>query len=349
MVLGTSAGAAHLNEKAAYVWTNVSGFQSGGETVVVPAMLFRIPLSDREAIGGIGVYGQPTDSLALWEDFETNVLRAGVRGGSYYDRHLTSDVPFEDDLAIVEIPLDKLGDGGSVISRRAYRGFAESEKYMRNYFIDGNLLQKNESSSDGGLLQMSFDIPRVRDFSLPFEFRNIVQAESGALIIGEIERSKLAVATVKLDEQDRGVRMGAWAALPSVGFDASYDEDEHLRASSFWMKGDLVAVYAYNEPVRAEAEPYSRKDVLIFLRRQGRRLTEAGQIEAAFRGTDEAECTYSCSADEAEVELLFSGERIFAVLGRDVVEARMQNGRIEEVQRLDFMRSTADGAAQTVN
>lgn len=93
-------------------------------------------------------------------------------------------------------------------------------------------------------------------------------------------------------------------------------------------------------------ELYENSAALIFLRRANGQFTRLGEIparpETVTRGDD---CVASCYDWYGNARPIFLGERIFALLGYELAEARVEEGAIEEIARVSFAPGT-EGAQQ---
>jgi hypothetical protein len=75
---------------------------------------------------------------------------------------------------------------------------------------------------------------------------------------------------------------------------------------------------------------------MLFLRREQRRLSRAGELEAQTRGVADDACQASCVDWYGNARPIFLGGRTFALLGYELVEGRLQRGRMREIGRTSF-------------
>ena len=75
---------------------------------------------------------------------------------------------------------------------------------------------------------------------------------------------------------------------------------------------------------------------MLFLRRDDRRFAEAGELLAQLRGVADDDCKASCTDWYGNARPIFLGGRIFALLGYELVEGRLDGGRIRETGRTNF-------------
>jgi hypothetical protein len=75
---------------------------------------------------------------------------------------------------------------------------------------------------------------------------------------------------------------------------------------------------------------------MLFLRRDQRRFSPAGELGARPGDAIDDDCQASCVDWYGNARPIFMGGRIFALLGYELVEGRMERGRIGEVRRTNF-------------
>ena len=81
-----------------------------------------------------------------------------------------------------------------------------------------------------------------------------------------------------------------------------------------------------------------RRDLLAavtFLRNDALSLTELGDLSAGANGADDG-CKASCMDWYGNARPLFLRGRVFALLGYEIVEGKVESGRIAEVRRAGF-------------
>lgn len=75
---------------------------------------------------------------------------------------------------------------------------------------------------------------------------------------------------------------------------------------------------------------------VAFLRREDRRLVLAGELAARPAAARDDGCEASCVDWYGNARPIFLRDRIFALMGFELVEGRLQGGSIVEVARIDF-------------
>ncbi|NNC71802.1 MAG: hypothetical protein HKN78_02895 [Sphingomonadaceae bacterium] len=71
-------------------------------------------------------------------------------------------------------------------------------------------------------------------------------------------------------------------------------------------------------------------------RRNGRQFSLAGELGTEVEGVVDDGCEASCVDWYGNARPIFLGNRIFALMGYELVEGRMRSGRISEMGRLNY-------------
>jgi len=75
---------------------------------------------------------------------------------------------------------------------------------------------------------------------------------------------------------------------------------------------------------------------VLYLRNHALRLSGMGQLDAASNTGKNDDCRASCVDWYGNARPLFIGDRVFALLGYELVEGKMEGERIRELRRIDF-------------
>jgi len=82
---------------------------------------------------------------------------------------------------------------------------------------------------------------------------------------------------------------------------------------------------------------------LLYLRNQSLTLSELGTLDSRPGNVNDA-CRVSCVDWYGNSRPLFVRKRVFALMGYEIVEGRMQENRIAEVRRVNYAPQSADYA-----
>ena len=84
---------------------------------------------------------------------------------------------------------------------------------------------------------------------------------------------------------------------------------------------------------------------MLFVRNAGGAFAPLGELAAHDERAADDSCRASCVDWYGKARPLFLAGRVFALLGYEPVEGRQQEGRVEEVRRVDYVpRATQTGA-----
>jgi hypothetical protein len=75
---------------------------------------------------------------------------------------------------------------------------------------------------------------------------------------------------------------------------------------------------------------------ITFLGRKARKFAPAGELEAKAAGARDDACQASCVDWYGNARPIFLGDRVFALMGYELVEGRVSDGKIMEQGRADF-------------
>jgi hypothetical protein len=85
---------------------------------------------------------------------------------------------------------------------------------------------------------------------------------------------------------------------------------------------------------------------VAFVRTTPERFEPLGALTARPDDAIEDRCVASCVDWYGNARPLFVGRRVFALLGYELVEGEVRNGRIEEIGRTSFAPRSSGGAAR---
>ncbi len=347
-VLGSENRNFYVAEDAVYVWTG-NLFQrdwNRDDDEDVRAMAYRIPL-DGKAPQAVGVVGTPTDQFSfLARDGVLNVLlRADDSGEAMWQ----SEVKFGD-LALLRLPLKRFGNGARMAPKSVYQPLPGGDEFgsLQNRYVGDHVLYS-------GLPYRRWD-SRLRDYlpELPPKVRvvglkdrkiteldgeigvtRIDQLGRDAMVIGSSKDGALVFQPVGLDDTPR--LMDAYA-LPATREGENRSHAYFYRPDPGSLMGDSGTL---GLPVaRALRHPNARflgsGSGIFFLRRDDRALSPAGNLDANAAGAVADSCLASCVDWYGNARPIFYGDRIFALLGYELVEGRIDGGVINELRRVDF-------------
>lgn len=351
-VMGPGSRGFYVANDAAYLW--LTGRDWGRQTNAgLPASaVFRIPLNgDRPQ--AIRTRGSPIDQFSFNENAADRTLDVLVvsRGGG--------DAMWRPEFAsggaaLLRLPLTAFGDGSTEADADFYRMLPPlgSSWGNQNRFVGAHLLYSQqtydpESRGQVGILNV---VPvaggPARSFLMPGGVSRIEQMGQDALVMSGEE--DLVFSTVGLGSGD--AQIIDRYALPNA-------EEAESRSHAFFYSPDPGSADGSRGvlglPVMREVSPddedYGDDAVgdqtwrtrwsadVAFLRRGPGGLSPLGALSARPGAAVNDRCTASCVDWYGDARPIFWGERVFALLGYELVEGGERRGRIREVGRISFI------------
>ena len=332
-VLGPPGRVFYVSPGAVYVW--VSDWRGGRERTDRPSMLYRIPL-DGGGPGALAVNGSPVDQFSFLEsaDRHLNVLvRSGADGDGMWHGEVTGGT-----TSLLRISLDSFGDGAGAAPRESYRALPTPAGHtFQNRFV-GDYLLYGTGSGWGPPEQRA----AATLYAVPW-----VEGGATALVlphgVDRIEAMGPDAVVVGTDGQNlhfSAVRLGARPELGQRYVSANASQGE-LRSHGFFYKPDGRDSGILGLPIRGEGAPgYAHlrqgSASILFLRNRPARFEELGELAAAAGGSGDDGCRASCVDWYGNARPLFLRGRIFALLGYEIVEGRLEGGAIRESRRISY-------------
>ena len=157
---------------------------------------------------------------------------------------------------------------------------------------------------------------------------------SDALVVGGNARQGLGFTAVDL----RGpqARLGDLFTLPAASEGETRSHAFFFRPTTPDGASGIVGL-PVGRPVGEAYERFFGSAVsMLFLLRDDRRFADGGLLDAHVEGTVDDGCQASCTDWYGNARPIFLGGRVFALLGYELVEGRLESGRIREIARISF-------------
>jgi hypothetical protein len=358
-VLGAAGRVFYVSGSAVYVWTSAfqrrrldapSAGPSGGSGSAAAqrslSAIFRMPL-DGAAPSGIKTAGVPIDQMSFLEEnghLDVLVRESGNGEGMWGSERSGGS------LALLRLPLAAFGDGSEAAQRAHYRALpAAAGGAIQNRFVGDWLIWGVGSGHAGGASP---------DRSAPataWALRYAAGAPAQALAPGHgVERIEalgahaVLVGNAGADLQFSSVRLdaaGAQLAGRHVQPNASQGE---TRTHGFFYRPTGAADGLLGLPVLEAGKP-SRYGVFVeaqgsasvlYLRQRDLAFSALGRLAARPGRMRDDGCRASCVDWYGNARPIFLGERVFALLGYELVEGRLAGRagaeRIEDRRRISF-------------
>lgn len=332
-VLGAPGQTFYVAGDAAYVWTNPWSWNAPeGKRI---SDVFRIPL-DGSAPRAMQALGAPIDQLSFLErDGHLNVLVASQADGQW----MWAAERGPGALALLRVPLSLFGDGSGAAQSLHYRllesdanfGYGANNRFVADWLVVGGRQSWNGGS---GQPQPAYAIRYAGDAG----FQRL-QPGHGVERIEAMGRDAILVGGQGPDLHFTSIRLGERADIADVYVQANAAQGESRSHGFFYRPaGDddgYVGLPVLGRNVRGE-ETAS----VMFLRNRSLALTRAGALDARGVARPDDGCKASCVDWYGNARPIFIGERVFALMGYELVEGRYTNERIAERRRVDFTPAT---------
>lgn len=329
-VLGPSGRVFYVSPDAVYVWAS-----KGGPIRQNNSLLFRIPL-DGSGPSALRVSGSPVDQFSFLQsnDGHLNVL---VRSEADGDGMWAAEVS-DGDVALMRIPISSFSDGSEFVPAHRYRQLERPEDYgFQNRFVGNYLIYGTGNSwgyqKDQGQSKLFIVDWRDGNFNLlmlPHSVDRIEQLGSDAVVVG----------TQGKDLFFSSVRLGRWPQVASLYKREGASQGE-LRSHGFFYKPDGDNSGTLGLPISVPGRPgyehlFRDSAAILFLRNDSLQFREAGELASQPEKAIDDQCRASCVDWYGNARPLFLRGRVFALLGYELVEGTLANGRITELQRVNY-------------
>ena len=332
-VLGPPGRVFYVSENSVYVWVN--DWVHRGEKTRTESMLYRMPL-DGSGPSALGVSGSPVDQFSFLEseDHHLNVL---VRSDSVGDGMWGAEAA-AGDVALMRIPLASFSDGRDVVPSSSYRRLPKPAGYtFQNRFVGDYLLYGTGSGwgdpqdkDHSSLFVVGWAGDDARKISLAHGVDRIEQMGQDAVVVGT-DGKDLYFTSIRLDDSpavaDSYTRKGA-----SQG---------ELRSHGFFYKPDGPDSGTLGLPISIPARPgyrhlFESSAAILFLRNDSLHFEEAGELTADSARAVDDRCRASCVDWYGNARPLFVRGRVLALLGYEIVEGTLDDGRMHELRRVSY-------------
>jgi hypothetical protein len=334
-VMGPPGRVFYVSGGSVYVW--VAQGQWRRSAAASGSAVFRIPL-DGSTPTALKTKDSPIDQFSFLEsdDGHLNVLvRPDGRGEGMWAAEGRAG-----DFALLRVPLDSFSDGTQSAPAAAYRRLPRANGHaVQNRYIGGYLLYGTGAGWDAPQRTLHARVHAVR-----YASRSAVQSIPLAHGVDRIEALGANAVVIGSDGRDlhfTSLRLGASAAAQEryTRKDAAQGE---TRSHGFYYKPDASDAGYVGLPIVGGFEAASHQlghtsAAVLFLRNEALRLSELGALDAQAATQADDGCRASCVDWYGNSRPIFANDRIFALMGYEIVEGRVSRGRIAEIQRVSFL------------
>lgn len=337
-IAGTWSRSFYVSRNAVYVWTaSTMGYFGGDDTRIAPGQLYRIPL-DGSQPGAVQVAGSPVDQFSFAEDGEAGVLRILLRQLGNGDGMWASEFS-GGDVAMATIGLDEFKNGANALPQSGYRALPKPDGWrLHNRYVGNFLLYAAGSYGREGDSPMVYAVPldgrAVQEVPLRHGVTRFDRLGSDGVVIGPSNGGALGFSSLALGSQ---AKVEDTYMLPAAN-------EGETRSQAFFFRPDrgsdglsgTLGLPVSRRLERTGAEFLGSGSSIAFLRRDNRALSPAGELVARTENAVDDNCIASCVDWYGNARPIFMGDRIFALMGYELVEGRMQSGQISERRRVSF-------------
>ena len=332
-VLGAPGRVFYVSPESVYVWT--TNWARYGQRTGESSMLYRMPL-DGSSPSAMGVSGSPVDQFSFLEseDKHLNVLvRSNGSGDGMWQAERTAG-----DVALLRVPLSSFNDGSNSASSWDYHGLPKPGGYtFQNRFVGDYLLYGTgsgwgapQNKNKSNLFAVRWADGDISELTLTHGVDRIEALGSNAIVVGT-DGSDLHFTAIRLSESpelaDEYIRKGA-----SQG---------ELRSHGFFYKPDGPDSGVLGLPVSVPGRSgykhlFEGSAAILFLRNNSLHFEEIGELGAQSEKAVDDACQASCVDWYGNSRPLFFRGRIVALLGYELVEGTLKDGRIRESRRVNY-------------
>jgi hypothetical protein len=330
-ILGGQGRTFYVSGDAVYVWTH-SGVDQGN---MVGSALYRMPL-DGAPMGALHVQGAPIDQFSFKQakDGRLHVaLTTAGAGDAMWGAESSAG-----DLGMVSISPLAFARWGARVTERDYRNLPDADGVgtLQNRFV-GDVLLYGKGAGWGYASDMDQSIHAAHvDGEFPDSALDIGH---GADRIEPLGNNALAVGGhggslhfTSLDLSER----------PQVGghFALAGASQSEMRSHGFFFKPDKGGDGMLGLPVNPAGIPgyehlYANSAAILYLDVNDLQFSTLGLLHADPRANQDDNCVASCVDWYGNSRPIFYKGRVFALLGYELVEGEITDGRMAERRRLD--------------
>ncbi len=337
-VVGAPGRVFYVSPESVFVWTaDWSRRYGGAQAASADSMLYRMPL-DGSGPSALQVSGAPVDQFSFLEsaDAHLNVLvRSEAAGEGMWGSEVAAG-----DVALMRVALTSFSDGSEAVPASSYRELPKPPgSTFQNRFVGDYLLYGTGSGWGPPENVNRASLYAVRwagegsasELKLVHGVDRIEQMGSDAIVVG----------TDGEDLHFTGVRLGNEGPQVAGRYTRKEASQGELRSHGFFYKPDGPDSGLLGLPVSLPGRPgyehlFEESAAILFLRNESLNLKELGELGARPERAVDDNCRASCVDWYGNARPLFLRGRVFALLGYELVEGRLADGRIRERRRVSF-------------
>lgn len=342
VVIGPESHSFYVSPSAVYLWASDAWSPNAASRGFSASMLYRLPLDRRERPSAIATRGAPTNQFSFREDRQAGLIDILLRsesGGDYMFRKAANG----GEVALLSVPISWMGDGGREVARSRYRFLPSPEgDDFQNRFVGRHILYGTTDEGDDDRYHMFAVGLRggpIADLTPGHEIERLDQMGIDGIAIGNNAQGGLAFTAIDLSRPLAGT--GSTFTFPKT-------QQGESRSQAFFFRQDnadgsngllgLPVTRPVDESLRKRiSQLFGSSASILFLNRRQKNLSLAGQLSSNPDIAADDNCRASCVDWYGNARPIFVGNRVFALMGYELVEGRQdRGGRIGEVARASF-------------
>jgi hypothetical protein len=333
-VMGPPGRVFYVSPTAVYVWMTDWRPEPAGRSS--RSLVYQLPLDGGEPLA-LRVSGSPVDQFSFLEadDHLNVVVRSDAVGEGMWGAEVA-----EGDLALLRLPLAAFSQGVVEVEAERYRALPKppgSRYAFQNRFVGDYLLY---GAGTG------WDWPReAPDQLVAYRYAGggaAIKLELGHGVdrIEALGRDAVVVGTSGRDLHFSPIALGDRPRVAPRYTRPGASQGE-TRSHGFFYKPEGEQAGMLGLPVRGAGRPgyehlFRDSASILFLRNEGLRLRELGELRPQPEKAKDDGCRASCVDWYGNARPLFLRGRILALLGYEIVEGRLDGDRLAERRRVSF-------------
>jgi hypothetical protein len=332
-VVGPPGRTFYVSPDSIYVWASSWNYDDQRSK----AMLFRLPL-DGSGPSALRVSGSPVDQFSFSQSADQN-LNVLVRSQAKGDGMWAAEVA-QGDVALMRIPIASFSDGSDMVPATSYQQLPKPEGYtFQNRFV-GNYLLYGTGSGWGSLEQLK----EPKDlFLVEWAARgnaHKIELPHGVDRIEQMGKDAVVIGTDGKDLHFTAIRLGQQPEIASRYARAGASQGE-LRSHGFFYKPETDNDGTIGLPISVPGRAgyhhlFESSAAILFLRNESLQFRPVGELSAQAEKAIDDNCRASCVDWYGNARPLFLRGRLFALLGYELVEGKVDNGQIHELRRINY-------------
>jgi hypothetical protein len=335
-VLGPASRNFYVSPDAVYLWVSDAWSRDVRRRGGVRSFAYRIPFG-RERPSAIGARGAPTDQFSFREDRANGLLDVLVRADGGGDWMWNPEVS-RGDVALLSIPIRQFGDGSREVPLDRYRRLPrpQADGPFHNRFVGNHILYGAQWRGEGSrLVAAALRGGPVSHIPLDHAIERIDLLGADGVVIGGDSRGALHFTAIDLRRPL--ARISSDFVIPRASQGESRSHGFFYRSDSPDGAAGLLGLPIAREVPSGYHRFFGSAASILFLERNQRLFRPAGELAADYRQTVDDACVASCVDWYGNARPIFADNRVFALLGYELVEGRQDRaGAIREIGRVNF-------------